>query len=95
MNLTEQAAYVADEWNWGYNESMANAQKDLRIKWRSFVQGVIYFFVSGWTALIPWAILLIIAWFIYKRIRAAMAKRGPRTPKPPASGANPSPPAST
>ncbi len=88
VNLTEQAAYVADEWNWGYNETLANAQKDLRLKWRGFVQGIIYFFVSGWTALIPWALLLLIGWFIYKRIRAARAKRsstaqGVKARKPP------------
>ena len=91
VNINEQVAYITDEWDWGYGETMANAKKDLRIKWRGFVQGLIFFFVSGWTTLIPWAIILVILWLVYRRailprIRrnqtAAAARRKPASVPP-------------
>jgi hypothetical protein len=79
VNLTERAAYQAEEWNWGYGETLAGAKKDLMLKWRGFLQGVIYFFVSGWTGLLPWAILFIIGWFVYKRVIRPRLKRRAKT----------------
>lgn len=79
VNLTERVEYESEGFTWGYGEAFEGAKKDLMLKWRAFVQGVIYFFVSGWTALVPWLVVLVIIWLLWRKwVAPLLGKRKAR-----------------
>jgi hypothetical protein len=65
--ITQQIEDIKEEWDWGWGQTGVDAWKNLRNKGRYFGQGVVWFVVTGWTGLVPWAIFFFIGWWVYKR----------------------------
>jgi hypothetical protein len=65
--ITQQIEDIKEEWDWGFGQTGVDAWKNLRNKGRYFGQGVVWFVVTGWTGLVPWAIFFFIGWWVYRR----------------------------
>lgn len=68
VHLTEVKALpeqVKEEFTWGFGTTAGTAYKDLLKALRGAGQGFIYFIITCWTWLIPWAIVILIGRWIY------------------------------
>jgi hypothetical protein len=73
----ELPAQVQEEFTWGVGTTAAQAYQDLRISIRHWVQSWVYFLITCWTWLIPWAIVILLAVWFY---RGYLVPRGVRLP---------------
>lgn len=65
---------IKQTFSWGFGETAGGAFKSLQFKLRDMAQGLIYFLITCWTWLVPWAIFIWIGRWIYKKFVAQRLK---------------------
>jgi len=85
--LPAQAATVTEEFDWGLGATAATAYKALLVKLRGISQSFIFFVITCWTWLIPWALIIWLGVWAYRRWLKPHLKRTYGQPTPGASGA--------
>jgi hypothetical protein len=70
VQLTERKQLpqqVTADFTWGMGTTAAQAFQDLRVSLRGWGQGLVYFIITCWTWIIPWAIFFLLARWFYRR----------------------------
>lgn len=70
VQLTERKQLpqqVTAEFTWGMGTTAAQAFQDLRLHLRGWGQGLVYFVITCWTWVIPWAIFILLVRWFYRR----------------------------
>lgn len=65
--LPLQTAQVTEEFDWGLGATAAEAYQVLLTKVRAITQSLLTFAITCWTWLIPWALIIWLAVWIYRR----------------------------
>jgi len=75
VNLSERAAYQAEEFAWGFGATLKAAYKDVLIGVKNTINALIYFVVTS-VLWVPWVVILavVIWWIVAARRRRLKAK---------------------
>lgn len=86
--LPAQAATVTEEFDWGLGATAAMAYKALLVKLRGISQSFIFFVITCWTWLIPWALIIWLGIWVWRRWLKPHLKHTYGTPSSGASSAS-------
>ncbi len=66
---------IKETFSWGFSETAGGAFKDLQSRVSDLANGVIYFLITCWTWLIPWAIVFFIGRWAYRKYVVPQLKK--------------------
>lgn len=67
LELPKQVKQTREDFTWGIGTTAAEAYRDLLVRLRNIAKGLVYFLITCWTWLIPWALIIWLGTWIYRR----------------------------
>ncbi|MBN2081807.1 DUF4349 domain-containing protein [bacterium] len=83
VRKASETTQVKEEWNWGTARVREDAYRAMLGKFRNLWHGVIWFFYTAWSWIIPLVFWILVIWFVYRKwVRPWFVKQSKKVAKP-------------